>query len=92
MKYVDKKIFLGSKEDTISKEPLDSKHRYLIEPEECYYRIPDLSEDGDKDNELPFFNSNLNVDVFLNLESKAAIIDEDEKGSLRTEKVNQNIP
>ena len=92
VKYVDKKIFLGSKEDTISKEPLDSKHRYLIEPEECYYRIPDLSEDGDKDNELPFFNSNLNVDVFLNLESKAAIIDEDEKGSLRTEKVNQNIP
>ena len=59
VKYVEKGLILGSK-DPISKEPLDSKHRYRVDAEECYFRIADLLEDGDQENELPFFNSNLN--------------------------------
>lgn len=91
VKYVDKGLILGSK-DPISKEPLDSKHRYRVDAEECYFRIADLLEDGDQENELPFFNSNLNVnvDVFFNLEGKVLIID-DERGNLITEKLNANL-
>ena len=58
---------------------VEDKHRFRLDGEECYFRIPDINQDSYDESELPFFNSNLMMNNLLDIETHAHLIDKSGK-------------